>query len=69
MKNPLGTADSYMTSEEIVQAMVNYSHFLKEDLTITKRGKEFVMAKLEKMSQVERIMIERFILEHHACNG
>lgn len=63
-KNPLGKKADGMSSHQIIKELKKVE-FLNDELVLTPKGIEYVYGKLEKMDNVERIMIEKFILEHH----
>lgn len=63
-KNPLGKLSEGMTTQDIIKNLKKVD-FLTHDLKLTRRGKEYVELKMQEMDNVERVMIERYILEHH----
>lgn len=63
-KNPIGMLANGMSDKQIIEKLKEID-FLTEDLKITRRGREYVLGKLESMDNVEMLMIERFIIEHH----
>ncbi|PGP12048.1 hypothetical protein COA01_35090 [Bacillus cereus] len=63
--NPIGKIMTEgLPTEKIIDKLKEVD-FLTDDLELTRRGKEYAIGKLEKMDSVERIMLEKFILEHH----
>lgn len=67
-KNPIGMMAEALSDKQIIEKLKELD-FLTDDLKLTRRGKEYVMGKLETMDNVERLMIERFILEHHGVEA
>lgn len=64
MKNPIGTIANGISDRRIVEKLKEVD-FLTDKVELTRRGKEYVIGKLSEMDSVERILLERFILEHH----
>jgi hypothetical protein len=64
LKNPIGYAAEGMSDKEIVETLKE-KDMLTDDLKMTRRGKEYAINVISKMNRVERLMVERFILEHH----
>ncbi|MCU7667353.1 hypothetical protein [Bacillus thuringiensis] len=64
-ENPIGKIMAEGLSTERIIDKLKEVDFLTDNLELTRRGKEYVVGKLEKMDNVERIMLEKFILEHH----
>lgn len=63
-KDPIGKIQNGLEDKEIISRLKDID-FLTQDLKLTERGKEYTLGKLQELNSVERIMIERFILEHH----
>ena len=53
-----------LSNKQIVERL-KVIDLLTDDLKLTRRGKEYADGILKQMNNVERIMVERFILEHH----
>lgn len=68
-KNPIGIVMTEALSDKQIIEKLKEVDFLTDDLKLTRRGKEYVMGKLETMDNVERLMIERFTLEHHGVEA
>ncbi|PLS19458.1 hypothetical protein CVD28_03310 [Bacillus sp. M6-12] len=67
-KNPLGKWMTEAYSDNKIVEELKKKDFLTDDLKLTRRGQEYVMGVLQEMDSVQRIMVERFILEHHQLN-
>lgn len=67
-KNPIGIIAEGMSDTRIVEKLKEVD-FLTDDHQLTRRGKEYAVGKLSEMDNVERIMLERYILEHHGIDN
>lgn len=63
-KNPIGYTAEGMSSQQVVDKLVEVD-FLTENYEMTERGMEYTENKLSEMDKVQRIMLERYILEKH----
>jgi len=64
-KHPIGAVfENGLSGEKTVEKLIE-GNFLDNERNLTDKGREYTQGILENLTNVERIMIEKFILEFH----